>query len=165
MFELKSDDNPKNNKEIKKTLLERNILLEHELEKEKNENKKLREKIIELEKNKNSKELMGENILEKDKEIKELKTKLSRLPFSLSEGENLISIIFTSIDENVKYSIVCKDTDEFNKIELKLLEHYPSYSETENIFTANGNLINKFKNLKENNIHGNDVIIINALDK
>ena len=166
MLELKSNENSKNNKEIKnKSLLERIAHLKHELEKEKNEKKNLKEKIIELEKNKISKDLLCENILEKDKKIKELEIKLSRFPFELSEGEKLISIIFISIDQKMHYSIVCKDTDNFNKIELKLYEHYPSYSETENFFTVNGNIINRFKNIKENNIHDNDIIIINELDK
>ena len=52
----------------------------------------------EIEKDKTSKEILGkekkesmiETIIEKDKEIKELKSQLSRLPFTLEEGENLI---------------------------------------------------------------------------
>jgi len=166
MLEIKSNENLGNNGEIKnKELLEKITHLENELEKQKNENKKLKEKITELENNKNSKDLICTNILEKDKEIKELEIKLSRFPFVLNEGEKLISIIFTSFNEYVHYSLICKDTDNFNKIELKLYEHYPSYSETNNIFTSNGNIINRFKTLKENNIHDNDVIIINILDK
>ena len=49
----------------------------------------------EIEKDKTSKEILGkekkesmiETIIEKDKEIKELKSQLSRLPFTLEEGE------------------------------------------------------------------------------
>ena len=38
-------------------------------------------------------------------EIDKLKEKLSRYPFELSKGEKLISVIFTSSDENMHYSM------------------------------------------------------------
>ena len=41
-------------------------------------------------------------------EIDKLKKKLSRYPFELSKGEKLISIIFTSSDQNMYYSLICK---------------------------------------------------------
>ena len=49
-----------------------------------------------------------ETLIEKDKEIKELKLKLSRYPFELLEDEKLMSIILTSADEKINYSMICK---------------------------------------------------------
>ena len=54
------------------------------------------DKILKKKLEKEAKESFIETIIEKDKEIKELKLKLSRLPFTLEEGEKLISIIFIS---------------------------------------------------------------------
>ena len=59
---------------------------------------------------KESKESMVEAIIEKDKEIKELKAKLSRLPFTIEEGEELLSIIFLSQSQQLYYSAICKKT-------------------------------------------------------
>ena len=42
------------------------------------------------------------------KDIDELKNKLSLYPIELSKGEKLISVIFSSQNENMIYSIICK---------------------------------------------------------
>ena len=184
-------DNKINNEQIKKNkeLIEKINELEKKLEKEKNKNKILEEKILKLEnekkdiknkyndikikikiENKNRNELKNDSkeslqlILEKDKEIKELKTELSRFPFKLKEGEKLISIIFTSIDQKIHYPLICKNTDKFNKIENELYEVYPEYSETENFFTFNGNKIIKSKNLEYNKIKNGSIIILNIYE-
>ena len=56
----------------------------------------------------------------------------------MSEGKNLISIIFYSNDENVHYSIICKNNDLFTTIENKLYKAYPEYKNKENIFLIKG---------------------------
>ena len=101
-----------------------------------------------------------ENILEKDKEINKLKLKLSRIPYKLSEGEKLISIIFTSLDQKINYSVICKNTDIFSNIEKKLYDEYPEYGETENFFIANSYKVYRHKTLDDNNIKKNDKIIL-----
>ena len=112
-----------------------------------------------------SKEELNKSIVEKDRELKELKLKLSKYPLELNEGEKLMTINFTSIDRRIQnYSIICKNTDIFNSIEKKLYEDYEEYYGTENYFTINGKKIQKCKNLDENNIHNNDVIILNIID-
>ena len=95
------------------------------------------------------------------KRIDELKEKLSRYPFELLKGEQIISVIFTSDDQKIHYSVICKNTENFNRLEEKLYKDYPEYSEIECFFTANGNVISKFKSLDENNIHNSDIIILN----
>ena len=105
-----------------------------------------------------------QSIIKKDKIIEDLRLKLSRFPFELSEGEKLISIIFTSTDQKIHYSIICKNTDIFYNLELKLYQKYTELSEVENYFTVNGRRVNKTKNLEFNKIKDNDVIILNTLD-
>ena len=52
--------------------------------------------------------------------IKDLQDKLNRFPFILEKNEKLISIIFSSVSQNIHYSIVCKNTDDINKLEREL---------------------------------------------
>ena len=142
-----------------------NKISKNDIESEIEKNRILKEKINQFENllnnTANSNELL-KAVLKKDKEIDELKLKLSRFPFELAQGEKLISIIFASTDENVLYSIICKNTDKFGNIELQLYEAYPKYSESVNIFTLNGNKINRSKNLDENKIKNHDTIILTA---
>ena len=99
-------------------------------------------------------------IKELNKEIDKLKENLSRYPLELSKGEKLISVIFTSSDENIFYSIICKNTQKFTELEEKLYNDYPQYSKSNNYFIINGNRVNKTKSLDENKIRNNDIIIL-----
>jgi len=94
------------------------------------------------------------------KDIEELKNKLSLYPFELSKGEKLISVIFSSLDENILYSIICKNTEKFSELEEKLYNDYPEYSKFDNYFMSNGNRVNKMKTLDENKIKNRNVIFI-----
>ena len=102
-----------------------------------------------------------EEIKEKDKEIKEIK---SRYPFELKEGEKLMSIIFESVDQNIHYSIICKNTDIFNYIENKLYDKYPKYRELNSFFLGGSNLINKYKSIEENKINDGDIVMLKEYD-
>ena len=102
--------------------------------------------------------------MEKDKELKELKLKLSRYPFELMEGEKIMSIILSTVDQKIHHSIICKNKEKFNIIENKFYEAYPDFIETENFFTLNGKKINKYKTLDENNIKNNDIILLNVFE-
>ena len=94
------------------------------------DNKKLLNKNLEKE----SKDSFIDTIMAKDKEIRELKLKLSRYPFTLEEGEKLISIIFQSSDQSLHSSIICKNTDKFHKVEEIIYEKNPKFIDTENFF-------------------------------
>ena len=96
--------------------------------------------------------------------IDDLKEKLSRYPFELKKDEKMISIIFTSDDQKIHFSVICKNTEKFNRLEEKLYNDYPEYSETNNYFVVNGNRIQKFKTLDENNIRNSDIIILNQIN-
>ena len=101
---------------------------------------------------------------QKNKEIEELKLKNDPL-YNIKPGEKIYSINFTSIDQKIgHYSIPCKNTDIFAKLEIKLYEDYPEYKEKETYFVKNGERINRFKSLDENNIKSNDILMIYTYD-
>ena len=136
--------------------------LDNEIKKYNNLKKQIEEeKALRMTYGKETKESYIETIIEKDKKIRELELKISRFPFILEEGEVLMSIIFISSDQNLHYSIICKNTDEFYKIESQLYKKYPEYTENENFFILNGKKINRYKTLEQNGVKNNDIIILN----
>ena len=150
------------NKEFEKQIINLKNELNSKINLEANLQEK--EKSINIDFKNESKEKFLEAIMEKDKEIKELKLKLSRYPFELMEGEKIMAIILTSVDQKIHCSIICKNKEKFNIIENKFYEAYPDYIETENFFTLNGKKINKYKTLEENNIKNNDIILLNVFE-
>ena len=69
--------------------------------------------------------------------------------------------MFKSNDGKIDYSIPCKDSTTFVKMEEKLYDEYPEYKETDNFFLVNGNRVKRFKTIKENQIkNGKPVILI-----
>ena len=175
-------------KENNKNLIDKINKLEIELNSEKNKNKELEKQLMALKNEINNEKInlndndlqqklslplnmqlkkdpkeFLETLIEKDKEIKELKLKLSRYPFELLEDEKLMSIILTSRDEKINYSMICKSKDKFNIIENKFYEEFPEYIETENHFMLRGKKINKYKTLEDNKINNNDIIHINII--
>ena len=112
----------------------------------------------------NSNDILIKLIKEKEDTIKELKEKIQRYPFVLEKNEKIMSIIFSSANEKVNYSIVCKNTDTINKLEPKLYEEYPNLSEKENYFLCKGKLLNKFQSFEKNHIKNGDIILLNQND-
>ena len=136
--------------------------LDNEIKKYNNLKKQIEEeKALRMTYGKETKESFIETIIEKDKKIRELELKISRFPFILEEGEVLMSIIFISSDQNLHYSVICKNTDEFYKIESQIYKKYPEYTENENFFILNGKKINRYKTLEQNGVKNNDIIILN----
>ena len=116
---------------------------------------------IKINEDKNISNLDKDIIIKKlHKDIDELKIKLSLYPFELSKGEKLISVIISSSDENILYSIICKNTEKFSKLEEKLYKDNPEYSHFDNYFMINGNRVDKMKTLDENKIKDSDIIIL-----
>ena len=90
-----------------------------------------------------------------------MKQKLFRYPYDLSEGEQLISVIITSLDQKIHQSIICKNTEKFSRLEERLYKEAPDYFDSDIYFCVNGNVVKRYKTLKENNIHNSDIIILN----
>ena len=97
---------------------------------------------------------------------KEMKLNINELELKIpSPKEQLISIIFTSLDNNIHYSIICKTTDSFSEIESLLLKRYPEYKKYKRIFIVNGNTVDVSRNVEENNIKNSDTITLKTLIK
>ena len=134
----------------------------------KNENKKLSIKNNQLNIDKNNINeklnkimlISNEEINKREKIIKQYELKISQFSFEFSPGEKLISIIFTSSDQNIISSFICKNIDIFKFIENKFYEKYSEYKGLDNNFISNGRKIDKNKNLDENKIKNNDIITI-----
>ena len=101
-----------------------------------------------------------DEILDKENEIKKLKAKIEKFPFKLAENEDLMSIIIAKEDKSILYSIICKNTDKFIKLEEKFYEEFSELGKVENSFYINDNKIKKYQTLDENGIKNNDIIIL-----
>ena len=99
-------------------------------------------------------------ISKNQEEIKNLKGKLERFPFELFENEKLMSIIISTEDKNIQYSVIAKNTGKFLRIEEKFYDAFPEFGKVENSFYINGNKINKYQTLEENAIKNSELIII-----
>ena len=138
---------------------------QNEIEKLKKEKQENNKNIISNNDNKDKMILsLMEQIKAKDDIINELRKNNAKNQIDLKEDENLIPVIFQSIDSKIHYAFICKKTDKFHKIEDMLYEKYPEYLEIENYFTVNGNKINKSKTIGENKIKYSDIILLNTYD-
>ena len=80
------------------------------------------------------------------------------IPLQIKSEEKMMSIIFISIDEDIHYSIICKNTDIFSNIEKIFYDKYPEYKNTQSEFFINGNKVDRFKNIDDNKIKNSDII-------
>jgi len=119
-------------------------------------------------KNKKINEL-NEIIMQKNNELSKFNEQLNNLKTAsinsnfkdFLPGEEIISVMFKSDDHKIEYSLPCKNTTTFVKIEEKLYEEYPEYKETNNYFLVNGNRVKRFKTIKENQItNGKSILFI-----
>ena len=140
-----------------KKLENKNKQLEEELKDERKLVKKLKEKI-------SSQKDLQKIIDSKNKEIEELKSN-NNLLYNIKPGEKAYSINFISIDQKiVNYSLICKNTDIFVKLEQQLYEDYPEYKDKETYFMKNATKIKRFKSLEENKIKKNDILTLYIYD-
>ena len=103
----------------------------------------------------------SDDIVNLYKRIDDLNAKLKRYPFILEEGEEIMSIIFTSVDQKLNYSMICKSTDTISQLEDKLYKEYPKLDEANYYFICNGTVLKKFKKLKDLKIKSGDIIVLN----
>ena len=148
------------NKELKLNELEQKIMdLENYIKKQKETINNVKKELMELKFNK-----LRDIKIVKDK-FKVYKNIINdiklNIPLLSKPNEKLISVIFKSFDEDINYSIVCKNIDEFSKIESLFYEKYPEYKYLDKDFILNGKKIDISKNLEDNNIQNSDLIIIN----
>ena len=85
---------------------------------------------------------------------------------SIKPGEKIFAVNFVSMgfQDIINYSLVCKNTDLFVKLEEKLNNDYTQLKDKETYFMVNGRRIKRFKTLDENQIKSNDVINLFLID-
>ena len=110
--------------------------------------------------NKNERFQLMIQLRERDEQLKEIN---EQLHFEFKKGEKLMTINFSSMDQKIHSSYICKNTDIFSRLEALLYKDYPEYQE-ENFFTVNGIKIIKSKSLEDNKIKNNDIVILNKID-
>ena len=165
-IELKNEKD-KNNNLLIQIEKEKNLSndLSNEIKKYKLMTDNLNKKIQELQGKIHNQSINNQNnsnkIIELYKEIHDLNEKLKRYPFILEKGERLISVIFSSVDQQAYYSMICKNTDTIHDLEKNLYKEYPHYSCTENFFLFKGKIINRFQSFESNGINNGDVIVLN----
>jgi len=98
-------------------------------------------------------------IIQKDKEISELKLKLPKHNLSMND---IIVINFLSTDQNIRCGIPCLADDTIAEVEEKLYQQFDEFRNTNNILLSGGNIILRFKKVRENNIHNGDTILIQS---
>ena len=64
----------------------------------------------------------------------------------------------------VNYSMPCKTTDLFVRLEERLYQDFPKYRNVETFFTVNTNRILRFKTLEQNKIKGNFIISLFTIE-
>ena len=178
----KKSDAKNEDKKMKKEISNNNEIdnLRKELEGEKKKNKKLQDTIYQLkqehnidiekykkeinkliEKNKKLEKLLEE----KNKEINDYIFKLSNSSnneqlISVKTGDKIIAVLFmTQGNQDIfNYTMACKASDLFVRLEERLYHDFPKYRKYETFFMVNTRRILRFKTLEENKIKNNDII-------
>ena len=91
---------------------------------------------------------------------------INDLVTSINPGEKIITVNFVSngFQDIVNYSIPCKNTSLFIRLEEKLNNDFPQLKNHETFFVVNTRRIKRFQTLEENQIKSNDVISIFTID-
>ena len=123
-----------------------------------NEINKFKEKIIQLEKELSNKNSEINDYIIQIKKLNEDKNEI----ISINPGEKILSILFiTQGNQDISnYSMACKDTDLFVKLEERLYNDYPKYRNYETFFMVNTRRILRFQTLEENKIKSGDIITL-----
>ena len=108
-----------------------------------------------------------ENIInDKNKEIQDNIFKINNLSGNnnnqiiFNPGDKILAVLFMSQGNQdiVNYTIPCKSTDLFVRLEERLYNDYPKYRNYETFFMVNTRRILRFKTLEENKIKSGDII-------
>jgi hypothetical protein len=96
-------------------------------------------------------------IIQKDKEINRLKSSRNKVYM-----DDIMVINFLSTDQNIRCGIPCLADDTIAEVEEKLYQQFNEFRNTNNILLFGGNIILRFKKVRENNLHDNDTILIQS---
>ena len=142
------------NKQTINSLTNKIQQLENEIQNLRNENQKIKNNQMNI----NEINKLNQIIMQQDEKIKELELKLQKN--DKIYRNDIIVINFMSTDQAINTGIACTADDTFAEVEEKLYQMYDEYRNTNNILLHKGNMILRFKKIKENNIKNGDKIIV-----
>ena len=76
--------------------------------------------------------------------------------------DDIMVINFLSTDQNIRSGIPCLPDDTFAEVEEKLYQQFNEFRDTNNVLLFGGNIILRFKKVRENNLHDGDTILIQS---
>lgn len=81
---------------------------------------------------------------------------------SIKPGEKMMTVNFVTMSSKLvsNYSLACKNTDLFVRLEERLNEDFPELKNNETYFEVEARRIKRFKSLDDNKIKNNDIISI-----
>ena len=144
-----------NNEKNKNTILKNeNATLQNKINNLYNENASLKDKIKLLENFLASKNIGQQKLLSD--------TILNNKITSIKPGEEIISVNFVSMGNNDigHYSLICKNTDLFVRLEERLYKDFPEFKNYETYFEVKTKRIKRFKTIDENKIKSKDIITV-----
>lgn len=133
----------------------------NKINQEKNELNQLNQKLIHLSSgdyyylNKCKLKDLRDDLIKKDKEISEL-----NLYIPLPIKEKLMTVTIISFDEEIRITTTCHKNDYLSLIEELLYEQYPEYKNKNNFFYLKSKIVDKYKNLENNGVKDNDIILL-----
>ena len=151
--EIKELKRELNNEKNKNTILKNeNATLQNKINNLYNENASLKDKIKLFE------NFLASKNIEQQKLLSD--TILNNKITSIKPGEEIISVNFVSMGNNDigHYSLICKNTDLFVRLEERLYEDFPEFKNYETYFEVNTKRIKRFKTIDENKIKSKDII-------
>ena len=92
-----------------------------------------------------------------ENEIRKLK---EIFPFEYAKGDKIFTVNFISLNEDIHYSMICKNTDKFYRLEDAFYDKFPEYKNCSNFYLIHDKIIDKYNNLESNNINDNDIIVV-----
>ena len=118
----------------------------------------LQNKINNLENEINNKNKEIQNYILQIKNINENKNEIT----TIKPGEKILAVLFmTQGSQDISnYTMPCKNTDLFVRLEERLYNDFPQYKNYETYFMVNARRILRFKTMEENRIKSNDIISI-----
>ena len=129
------------NKDIKNKLKDCNTLIKNLENEINNKNKEIQNYILQI------------------KNINENKNGITSF---IPDKEKIISVLFMTQGNNdiFNYSMACKNTDLFVRLEERLYNDFPKYKNYNTFFKVDVNGILRFKTIEENGIKNNDIISV-----
>ena len=92
-------------------------------------------------------------------------TKSQKISNNIKEdSKEIITFYIKSIDQLLNCKVSCKSSNIFNTVMNVIFEKEPSFIEKVGYFLCNGNKINEYKTIKQNEIKNNDTVLMNNLD-